>query len=657
MSDPNFSDVVLLCHFDGVDATTAFSDASNAARTLTAQGNAQVDTAQSKFGGASVLLDGSGDWIEAAGSIDFTRLPGQFTVELFVRIHSNVANSAFVGSWANNNLFSGSNWFLYTVGGTLRFRISSGAAGFDCDAPWTPTVDTWYHVAADRDASNVIRTYVNGVRMGKATVTAVPGGTTSTALKIGRISDTSNTFDFNGWIDELRITKGVARYATDAGFTPPSVPFPGADVAALPSKGALNVQGLAPTVKLDTIISPAVGALEVRGYQSLVGEITSVHPDTGLLEITGFEPTLIYTAGIVPGAGGLLVQGYKVFVQEHLISEAITLALGEVVPADRVSEATVLALAEVIPEDRFSEAVILTLGEVIPQSRLSEMVVLSLVDAVPCTTSRAHTWKITRRDGHVFAFVSSDVNYIWGGLTYKACKSLNPSASDSSSSLGDVGSMELMGLIEDDSITEADIYAGLFDDAFVEVWSVDYSGTDIPRRLSAGRIGNLSHAGARFNAEVLGTGAKLSQTPLTQTYGPGCRWLFGGPECGVDREALKVAGSVTRAKSRAGFKIDLGGLGPESDRQWADGTIRFLSGPNAGLECEIKSVDFGDETEISLWSSAGFVPEVGDTFELLPGCRRDKATCKDVYDNYDAFGGFPDLPGTDALLQTPDSKA
>jgi hypothetical protein len=84
-TDPNFASVVLLVGFDGSDGSTTFTDESGAAHALTAVGNVQVDTAQSKFGGASGLFDGAGDAITAADSAAWHFGTGDFTVEAWVR--------------------------------------------------------------------------------------------------------------------------------------------------------------------------------------------------------------------------------------------------------------------------------------------------------------------------------------------------------------------------------------------------------------------------------------------------------------------------------------------------------------------------------------------------------------------------------------------
>src|SRR3990167_5305793 len=86
------TDCVLMLHMDGTDGATTFTDSSDNAKTMTAVGNAQIDTAQSKFGGASGLFDGTGDWLTTPDSTDWDLGTGDFTIDFWIRF-SSVANA------------------------------------------------------------------------------------------------------------------------------------------------------------------------------------------------------------------------------------------------------------------------------------------------------------------------------------------------------------------------------------------------------------------------------------------------------------------------------------------------------------------------------------------------------------------------------------
>lgn len=335
------------------------------------------------------------------------------------------------------------------------------------------------------------------------------------------------------------------------------------------------------------------------------------------------------------------------------ITQGVRVGLGAGDSDARATQAVRLTIGKIGVPARTTQGVRLTLAQIHVDARATQAVRLVIGDAVPCTTQWQQLWIITRRDGVTFRYTSLDRDFTWGEDVYKACGSMLPSAAEEASAVGQVSNMELTGIITDDGITEPELYGGLFDDAFIQVWLVPYVGTEAPRRLAAGWAGNLSHGEKGFNMEVVGPGARLDQQALVQLYGPGCRWVFGSPQCGFDREAVKLQGAVLSSLNRGIFVGDLtdpGGL------QWENGLVRWTSGPNDGRECEVKDVVFNSAgAEVELWELAPFRPEYGDTFDLLPGCDLSAPTCK-MYGRYLNFGGFPDVPGEDALVETPDAK-
>jgi hypothetical protein len=180
-----------------------------------------VSTTSPKFGTGSAAYAGTGSSLTtAAGLTDFDFGAGQFTVEAqaFWTSNAAVAQSIFGRFQGASNL----GWELNkTAAGLLSFFYSTtGTDSPSVGAAFTPTLNTWYHVAADRDASNVLRVYVNGAIIASATVSSA-FFVTSLALSIG--NDGNATRGFPGRLDEIRITKGTAQYG--GAFTPPTGPF------------------------------------------------------------------------------------------------------------------------------------------------------------------------------------------------------------------------------------------------------------------------------------------------------------------------------------------------------------------------------------------------------------------------------------------------
>lgn len=216
-SDPYFSNVVSLLHFDGADGSTTFTDQKG--KTWTVGGNAQIDTAQSKFGGASGLFDGSGDYLEAADSADWDFGSGDFTIECWMRpAVVNIRHTICIKS----SLAQVTSWALYLVNTQFEFNASTNDTSWDVVNArlfGTATANTWTHVAVSRSGTNWYY-FQDGVQQG---ATGSASGTLSANTRVVRIGY-QGSHSLNGWLDDLRITKGVARYTSN--FTPPSAAFP-----------------------------------------------------------------------------------------------------------------------------------------------------------------------------------------------------------------------------------------------------------------------------------------------------------------------------------------------------------------------------------------------------------------------------------------------
>ena len=180
-------------------------------------GTAQISTAQSKFGGSSMYFaGGSTGWLysnQIAGSSG--RLGATYTIEMFLRVSNVTSFSTF---FRTNVSSTGNNTILWRVGGGDLFfdSLNSDNATTTRISGGGLSVNTWYHIAVSA-SQNSGKMFVNGVQVG-STVTFNPSSLIADGLLIGELGSAS------GYIDELRITKGVARYT--ANFTPPTAPFP-----------------------------------------------------------------------------------------------------------------------------------------------------------------------------------------------------------------------------------------------------------------------------------------------------------------------------------------------------------------------------------------------------------------------------------------------
>lgn len=202
--DIYFNDVSLLLHCDGTNGSTTFTDSSNNGLTVTANGNAQISTAQSKFGGASGAFDGTSDsltvTIPAIGTSDVT-----IECWFYCTLTSVNVQRLFGGFGGYMGINPSTNYLVFNYNSVDRILSSS------------PIVfNTWNHVALSREGSTS-RLFLNGVSIGTVADTQAYSGN----MLIGG----SIAIDFFfGYIDDIRVTQGVARYTSN--FTPPTAAFP-----------------------------------------------------------------------------------------------------------------------------------------------------------------------------------------------------------------------------------------------------------------------------------------------------------------------------------------------------------------------------------------------------------------------------------------------
>lgn len=222
---------VSLLHFSGADASTTISD-EVLGKTWTAGGNAQIDTAQSVFNGSSLLLDGTGDYAETADHVDFELGSGDFTLDARIRPNALPANNSYMAIVAKGWDVAGQYGYFFALAQEsltrklVFFYSTTGANALSIGVNWTPSTGTWYHVALARSGTTA-RFFVDGSQVGTdQTLNATIYNGTGT-LRIGR---SATQYDFNGWIDELRFSKGVARWVS--GFTVPAKAYQPAGVIA-----------------------------------------------------------------------------------------------------------------------------------------------------------------------------------------------------------------------------------------------------------------------------------------------------------------------------------------------------------------------------------------------------------------------------------------
>lgn len=246
-SDVNDTNVSLLLHGEGSNGSTTITDNSHVTKTLTTHGNAQVSTAQHKYGGSSISFDGStSTYVDAAQSNDFAFGTGDFTMEAWIWLNSWGSGYPYPGysAWmfdTRNPSNPGSEGVGFGMSETGHLNAFWGSnLRFSC--PTVLPLSTWLHVAlVRRNSTGYI--YLNGVLEDSMSFTQ---NLTTNYLFIGSPGDqTGNSYiKFDGYMDEVRVTKGHARYTGT--FTPP--------VSAFPSYASIETSYPSPKVG-DSVVS------------------------------------------------------------------------------------------------------------------------------------------------------------------------------------------------------------------------------------------------------------------------------------------------------------------------------------------------------------------------------------------------------------------
>ena len=195
---------------------------------VTINGNTTISTAQYPTGmSSSIYFDGTGDYLSLPANAAFDFGTGDFTIEAWIYIAGNspldglnrrIASIAFTGT-------AGSTQMLFVIMGDSS---STGTGILFANGTTTLNITTsisqsaWHHVAATRSGTT-LRLFVDGVQVGSNTAYSGAVGSTANPTWIGRTSQTGYTYDFNGYISNLRVVKGTALYT--ANFTPPALPM------------------------------------------------------------------------------------------------------------------------------------------------------------------------------------------------------------------------------------------------------------------------------------------------------------------------------------------------------------------------------------------------------------------------------------------------
>lgn len=210
---------VSLLHMDGSDGTVAFID--ELGKTWTVSGGAQIDTAQAVFGGASAYFDGDGDYVSTPAVSDFQFGSGNFTVDFWARIEGT-QNSGQLFQMGGQSGVTYPDIMIRSISKTqVNVEVWVGASRVvDITTP-AFTQDVFHHFAFIRSGNSFYLSCDGNLSSAASYGGAVDYDNTRPVMIGYQTGQPANHF-FQGWVDEFRVTKGLALWISN--FTPPSAP-------------------------------------------------------------------------------------------------------------------------------------------------------------------------------------------------------------------------------------------------------------------------------------------------------------------------------------------------------------------------------------------------------------------------------------------------
>lgn len=261
-------------------------------------------------------------------------------------------------------------------------------------------------------------------------------------------------------------------------------------------------------------------------------------------------------------------------------------------------------------------------------------------------TTLCWCWRLTRRDGRVLGFTEHDLDLSFDQTTFEAAAGMT--ASEMRESVGlSVDNLEVESALSSARLDASDLDAGLYDDARIEIFRVDWQTPDNRVLMRVGTLGEVRRSGAMFSAEVRGVAHYLQQ-PRGRLFQHACDATLGDARCGVDLASPGRRWSTTIRTVIDTHRVLCEAAGEAAAGVLARGLIELTGGNRAGFRAEIKRHRVvGGRAEVTLWQPLPDGAATGDAVRLTIGCDKHIATCRDRFANAANFRGFPHMPGND----------
>ncbi len=271
-------------------------------------------------------------------------------------------------------------------------------------------------------------------------------------------------------------------------------------------------------------------------------------------------------------------------------------------------------------------------------------------------TRLCRCWRVRRRDEVEFGFTDHDEDLAFDGTVFRAGTGLDANAMQTANGLS-VDNGQAAGALTDAGVREADIRAGRFDGAKVDHWLVDWERPSLRVLMFRGSFGEIRRKDGSFEVELRGLAEALNGS-VGRTVMRRCDRVVGDGKCrfNLTAEGFTTTGEVIEGSGAE--TILASGLAGFAAGWFADGVVTWLTGPNAGETGKVRAdTRVGVGRRLTLWQEPGEPMAAGHRFRVTAGCDKRAETCRDKFDNFLNFRGFPHIPGEDWVAAYPKDGA
>ncbi|KZK83501.1 hypothetical protein PsAD13_02551 [Pseudovibrio sp. Ad13] len=271
-------------------------------------------------------------------------------------------------------------------------------------------------------------------------------------------------------------------------------------------------------------------------------------------------------------------------------------------------------------------------------------------------TSVAYCWRLIAPSGLSLGFTTHDHPITLLGKSYEPGIGLDGTQTMAQSDF-QTGQEEALGFLSSDSLSEKELSAGLWDNAEVEVYLVNWQNPEQHQLLRRGSLGEITRDADVFRAEFRSLAAKLSE-PKGRQLSHQCHADLGDAKCGIELNTATYSRQVSIIGKEDGNRLIIQANTDISTNWWSFGKLTFLSGPYANQPLRIAShlIEQGKH-KLTLWAPLLLEQTYPVSASVSAGCDKGWSSCQIKFQNTENFRGFPHMPGNDFILAGPESQS